>query len=384
MNARPIVLLLAVCALAAGYAEGSGKGWARDEPVRVGVIATMTGENAGNGRTISDTARMAMDQVNDAGGLDLGGKARRVQLVMLDDLNSPEGAVDAARALIHREDVAAIVGPQFSRNAIPASRIAEDTGIPMICPMSTNPETTRGKRYVFRIPYLDTFQGTVMARFAWSRLEARRAAVLFDVANVYNREIAGVFRKAFTGLGGEVVAFERYTTDQARDYAAQLARIAAAGPHVLYLPNYAADAEVQARQARELGIDAVLLGSDGWEDGRFRNLPSFQGSYLTRHWHPDIETEASRRFLRDFNDRYERVPDDVAATYYDAFQLLFTAIRLEGSADPSRIRDGLYRLEGFQGVTGSIEYRECGDPVKSAVIIEIRGGESSFFAQVEP
>lgn len=378
------MLFLALCALAAGRAEGSGKVWSRREPVRIGVIATLTGENAENGRTLADTARLAAEQVNDAGGLDLEGGVRRVQVVVLDGLDTPEGAVDAARSLIHRENVAAVVGPQFSMHAIPASRIAEDTGIPMICPMSTNPETTRGKRYVFRIPYLDTFQGTVMARFARSHLEAGRAAVLFDVANVYNREIAGVFREAFTGLGGEVAAFEQYTSDQARDYTAQLARIAAAGPQVLYLPNYAADVEVQARQARELGINAVLLGSDGWSDGRFKDLPWFQGTYMTRHWHPDIDTPASRKFLRDFSGRYDRMPDDVAATTFDACQLLFAAMRLERSADPSRIREGLYRLRGFEGVTGTIEYRGSGDPVKSAIIIEIRGGESRFFTQVEP
>ena len=363
---------------------GCGKVRFRSEPVRIGVIATLSGENAGNGRSISDAARLAVDQINGSGGLDLGGRKRRVNVLVLDDRDTPEGAVNAARALIHQENVVAIVGPQLSRNAIPASRIAEDTGIPMICPMSTNPETTRGKRYVFRIPYLDTFQGAVMARFARSRLRARRAAVLFDVADVYNREIARVFKEAFNRLGGQVVAFEQYTTDQSRDYTVQLTRIAAAAPEVLYLPNYAADVEVQARQARDLGIGAVLLGSDGWSETRFHRIPAFQGSYLTRHWHPDIETGVSRKFLEDFTGRYKRVPDDVAATTFDAFHLLFAAVRLERSADPSGIQKALYRLRGFQGVTGTIEYRLSGDPVKSAVIIEIRDGAYRFFTQVAP
>jgi branched-chain amino acid transport system substrate-binding protein len=292
--------------------------------------------------------------------------------------------VEAARFLIHREEVAAIVGPQLSRNAIPAAQIAEETGIPMICPMSTSPLTTSGKSYGFRIPYLDGFQGTVMAYFARRELEARTAAVLFDVANVYNREIAEVFKDEFSSLGGRITAFERYTTDDNTDFSKQLSRIRQTAPDVLYLPNYAADVQRQAEQARSLGLESVLLGSDGWSDTMFQSEPAFNGSFMTRHWHPEISSPQSKQFFRAYSDRFGREPDDVAATTYDAFSLLFAAVELAGSSDPPEIQKNLYLLDEFQGVTGTIDYRENGDPVKSAIIIEIRDGENHFYSEVKP
>jgi branched-chain amino acid transport system substrate-binding protein len=318
-----------------------------------------------------------VEEANATGG-------RRVRLVVADDRNSPEGAIEASRRLIYQERVPAIVGPQFSRNAIPAALLAERERTVMICPLSTNPQTTAGKRFVFRVPYLDTFQGYSLARFARRELAASRAAVLFDVANEYNRTLAEVFRDTFLRLGGSLTAFESYTTDQALDFTPQLSRIAAAGADVLFLPNLNDDVRRQGRQARELGIAAVLLGGDGWDPDALASEPAFAGSFAARHWHPAVATPKARGFLESFRARFGEPPDDIAATTYDAFGLLFSAMQAAGRAEPEAIRAALLKLEPYAGVTGSIVYRGSGDPSKSVVLVRVAGGGAAVHAVLEP
>jgi branched-chain amino acid transport system substrate-binding protein len=347
--------------------------------MRIGLIAMLSGSasDQASGRSMQRGARLAVEQANRAGG-------RRVSLVLADDRNSPEGAIEAARRLIFEERVPAIIGPQFSRNAIPAARLAEREKTVMICPLSTNPQTTAEKLFVFRVPYLDTFQGASLARFARRDLRAARAAVLYDVANEYNRTLAEVFRETFSRLGGRITAFETYTTDQAADFGPQLGRIAAAGAEVLFLPNLNDDVLRQGRQARRLGIRAVLLGGDGWDPDALAAEPAFAGSFAARHWHPAIATREALAFLRAFRERYRETPDDIAATTYDACGLLVAAMRAAGSAEPEAIRRALLGMEAYPGVTGSILYRGSGDPSKSVVLVGIQAGGVSVRSVLEP
>jgi branched-chain amino acid transport system substrate-binding protein len=254
----------------------------------------------------------------------------------------------------------------------------------MVAPMSTNPETTAGKRFVFRIPYLDTFQGRVLARFAREELKAGSAALLYDVAGDYNRTLAEVFHETFVEAGGVVSAVETYTTNQNMDFTVQLRRIARRKPDVLFLPNYSADAQRQADQARAMGITAVLLGGDGWDPELFAADPAFEGSFSTRHWHPSQAGARARAFLAGYQQAYASVPGDVAATTYDAMDLLFAGMEKAGSIQSDAVRRSISELAGFEGVTGSIRYGATGDPVKSAVIIGIRGGKGSVHAVIEP
>ncbi len=347
--------------------------------VRIGLIAMLSGSasDQASGKSMQRGARLAVEQANRAG-------ARRLALVVADDRNSPEGAIEAARRLIFQERVPAIIGPQFSRNAIPAARLSESEKTVMICPLSTNPQTTAGKLFVFRVPYLDTFQGYSLARFACRDLKASRAAVLYDVSNEYNRTLAEVFRGTFTRLGGRITAFETYTTDQAADFSAQLSRIAASGADVLFLPNLNDDVLRQGRQARLLGIRAVLLGGDGWDPDALASEPAFAGSFAARHWHPAIATQEALAFLRAFRERYRETPDDIAATTYDACGLLLAAMRAAGSAEPEAIRKALLGMEAYPGVTGKILYRGTGDPSKSVVLVGIAAGGVSVRSVLEP
>jgi branched-chain amino acid transport system substrate-binding protein len=354
-----------------------------DREIDVGVIAMLEGQNALNGQNMRDAGALAAKTVNDRGGLRVGKGRLKVSLVVENDPNTPDGALDAARKLLSLEKVIALVGPQFSGNAIPVARLAESSRIVMIAPMSTNPETTAGKSFVFRIPYLDTFQGLVIARFARDTLKASRAAVLYDVAGDYNRTLAEEFRREFEERGGSVQAFETYTTDRNTIFAAQLDRIRAAKPDVLFLPNYAVDVRRQASQARERGITAVLLGGDGW-DHAFAREALFDGSFVTWQWHPSLAVRSAQSFVAAFKGAYGREPEDVAATTWDAFGILFAAIESAQSADPTAIRTALHGLKGYEGVTGRFGYSQGGDPGKSAVIMKFAEGKASLYAVVEP
>ncbi len=250
-----------------------------------------------------------------------------------------------------------------------------NTRTPMISPGSTHPETTAGKSFVFRVTFLDLLQGEALARFAAGELGAQKAAVLYDIANAYNRNLAAIFRQAFEAAGGEVVAFEPYTTGD-RDFRDQLRSIRDAGPELLFLPNYAEEIPPQAHQARGLGIDAKLLGSDGWTLIPFADLPQLEGACFSQDWHLALaETNPeAQRFISMFRRAYGHDPSDQAALTYDALGLLFHALRSAGD-DPEEIRQALADIEAYPGVTGAITYRGTGgDPRKPVMIVQVRQG----------
>jgi branched-chain amino acid transport system substrate-binding protein len=357
---------------------------APQEDIKIGLIAMLSGPNASNGRDMKDSATLAVSEVNAIGGIMLGNTKRKVSLIVEDDHGIPDDSVSAARKLISVDRVISIVGPQFSSNAIPVAALAEGAKVVMIAPMSTNPLTTAGKRYVFRVPYLDTFQGHEIAHFAVENIKARTAAVLYDVAGDYNRTLAEVFTRTFEEYGGKVVASETYTTDNNKDFKAQLGRISSRKPDVLFLPNYAADALVQANEARALGIKAVLIGGDGWDTKAFAKEEAFQASFASRQWHPSLQTAEALHFSNAFLTSYHRVPEDVAATTYDAFGLLIAALQKAGGTDGEALRQSLSMLRGYRWVTGSITYESTGDPVKSAVIVKLQNGEESVYTVVQP
>jgi branched-chain amino acid transport system substrate-binding protein len=368
--------LLCACLFAVGCRAPS-------RPVVIGVIAMIDGPNAESGRSMVNASSLAVKELNSRGGLRLGGERRRVSLIVEADPNNPEGALDAARSLITKKGAVALIGPQFSGNAIPVARLAESSGVVMIAPMSTNPETTRGKRFVFRIPYLDTFQGLVLARLSRDPLGFRRGAVLFDVAGDYNRMLAEEFRRVFEESGGSIVAWESYTTDRNHDFGPQLRRIRDAHPEVLLLPNYTSDVREQAAQARAVGITATFLGGDGWGDA-LASESAVDGSYFTRHWHPTLASGGARRFSAAYESVYGQVPGDVAATTWDACGILFAAMEAAGSASPEAVQSALHTMGAFEGVTGRITYSSSGDPTKSAVIVRFSGGKEEVNAVVEP
>jgi len=354
-----------------------------EQTIKIGVIAPLTGSIPAVGQSTVNAAQLAVREVNDAGGLEVGGQKLKIELFIEDNQDKKETAVGVAQKLINQTGVVALIGPQASRNAIPVAAVAEEAHVPMISPWSTNPQTTAGKRYVFRAAFIDPFQGRVMARFAVEELKAEKAAVLYDVASEYNKGIAEIFKQVFEEAGGRVVAFESYTTGET-DFRPQLTAIRDAGAQVLFLPNYYNEVPSQVRQARELGVQAAIIGSDSWGQIEAADLAEMEGMYFSTHYAPDIASPAAQKFISAYQAAYGQLPDDVAALTYDSFGLLFRAIRSQGKADSESIRNGLASISHYEGVTGVMEYKGSGDPVKSAVILQIKGGRFQFYRLAEP
>lgn len=363
-----------------------------DRSLKLGVIAELTGDMPAVGASCRNAAQMAVEEVNAAGGLEIGAERVRLKLVVEDNAGKADQSAVAAQKLITQDEVLAIVGPNASRYAIPAAEVAESAGTVLVTPWSTNPKTTvdgvtgKPKKHVFRACFVDPFQGGVLARFALENLKAERAALLYDVASDYNKGIAEVFRESFERLGGKVVAFETYTTGD-KDFSAQLTKIKDARPQVVFLPNYYSEVPLQVQQAKRLGIDVPFIGSDSWGSDELLKLggADMNGYFFSTHYSADNAAPAAKKFLQDYEATYGAKPDDVAALTYDAFGLLFGAIRTAGKADREAVRAALSTLAEYRGVTGDLQFRaDSRDPVKSAVILQIREGRFHYFTNASP
>lgn len=358
---------------------------AADGEIVVGLNVELTGSIPVVGQSSQRGAQIAVDEVNAAGGLQVGDKTYTIRLVVEDNQDNAPSSAAAATKLITQDNVLALIGPNASRMAIPAAVVANNMRTPMISPWSTAVETTQGRPYVFRAAFIDDFQGEVVATFAREQLGAKRAAVLFDIASDYNKGIAEIFRDRFTAAGGEIVAFETYTTGD-RDFSSQLTKIRQANPDVLFLPNYYSEVPLQVQQARRLGITADIVGSDSWGNEEIITLggAAMEGLFFSTHYAPDIVTPVAQEFIEAYRSRFGSPPDDVAALTYDSFGLLFLAIQEAGVLDRDAVRDALASITNFDGVTGSMTFKGTGDPIKSAVFIQIRNGQFTYYDSIAP
>jgi branched-chain amino acid transport system substrate-binding protein len=378
-----VLLFLAGCTALGGDAEPGAQTGGQE--VKIGVVAPLTGDIPKVGESTQNAANMAVDEINNAGGLEIGGATYRVVIQIEDNEAKAESAVAAATKLITQDNVVAIIGPQASKQAVPTGQVANDRETPMISPWSTNPDTTRNRPWVFRAAFLDPFQGPVVAGFAQEEFGAQTAAVLYDVASDYPKGLAENFRDAFQAQGGQVVAFETFSTGDT-DFSAQLTKIGQANPDVIFTPQYYNEVPLIVQQARELGINVPILGSDSWGTPDLLSLcgDACNGLFFSTHYAPDIATEVAQGFITAYEERFGEKPDDVAALTYDAFQLLFEAMRQAGSIDKTAIRDQLAEVDRFEGVTGIMSFDDQGDPTKCAVIIQIQNGAFTYYDQACP
>jgi branched-chain amino acid transport system substrate-binding protein len=367
-------------------------GGADGDTIKVGGIGELTGDIPAVGASFKNAAEIAVAEINDAGGLDVGGKKYQIELIIEDNAGKAEQSASAAQKLITQDNVVAIIGPNASRYAIPASEIAESSKTVLISPWSTNPKTTLDantgapKKYVFRAAFIDPFQGRVVAKFALDELGCAKAAVLYDVASDYNKGIAEFFKQTFEENGGQVVSFETYTTGD-KDFNAQLTKIKDTNPECIFLPNYYSEVPLQIQQGKALGIEVPFLGSDSWGSSELFSLcgADCDGYYFSTHYAADAATPVATKFIEAYKAKYGNTPDDVAALTYDSFGLLWKALQDAGSVDREAVRNALAKIPSYDGVTGNMQFQEgSGDPVKSAVIIQIVDQAFKWFANAAP
>ena len=352
---------------------------AEKDTVKIGLIATLSGGDPPEGTEMDRAAEMAVEQINRLGGIPRGEKPVPVELIKVDDKGNPEGSIEAARNLIYKHEVAVFVGPQFSSNAIPVAALADEAGVVMFAPMSTNEKTTMGKEYVYRIPFTDSFQAQAMADFATADLELNTFAVLYNISDEYSRGLAENFMQYIKHNGGSIVCEQTYTYDTSENFTFQLQTIKEKQPEALYLPNYTVDVKKQVVTAKQLGLDAVLLGGDGWSEEQFSTMEEFQDSYLTRHRHPELANAAARQISGVYTEKFNKMPDDVFFNTYDAFLFIFTAIEQAETLSSEAIKKEIEAIRHFEGTTGPFHYRNDGDPDKSVIVVNLSSGELQLY-----
>lgn len=369
-------------------------GQAAPDTIKIGVNAPMTGDIPKVGEGSKYAAEMWLEDINAAGGLEVGGKKYQVELVIEDNESKAESATAVNTKLITQDEVLVIVGPQASKQAVPAGEVANNYETPMVSPWSTNPNTTLDRPWVFRACFLDPFQGPVVANFVTEEFGFTKAAVLYDVASDYPKGLAEFFKAAWEELhgAGSVVAYESFTTKDT-DFSAQLSKIKEAGAEFLFTPQYYNEVALIAQQAHQLGINTPIVGSDSWGSAELIPLcgSDCYGQFFSTHYAAAGATGATKTFIDRYNEKYGYVPDDVGALTWDAFNLVQMAIQNCGTitgdlaADRKCVRDALAAIDAFDGITGKMDFTQGNDPLKCAVIVKISDtGEFEFYKQACP
>jgi branched-chain amino acid transport system substrate-binding protein len=350
--------------------------------LKIAILAPLSGAVPIFGTSVRDGAQLAIYEWNRKGGV-LG---RQIEAVVEDSQCLGDPAVSAAHKVIDRDKVHYIMGEVCSKASIPVAEIAERMGVVQISPTSTNPAVTKNpdgstRQYVFRACFIDPFQGTIGAQFALDTLKARTAFVLFDSGNDYVRGLAEAFGTAFTKGGGIVAGAETYSA-QDTDFTAILNKVAVVRPDILYVPDYYNIVNLIGAQAKQRGITSVLMGGDGWDSSDL-NKDAVDGGYYTNHYSSDDTRPIVQEWVRNYQARYNTPPDALATLAYDATNLLIAAIDKAGVDDPARVKDALAALR-WEGVTGAITFDADHNPIKPAVIMQVKDGRIRYADTVAP
>jgi len=369
-------VVLGLCLLASGCGQKAGEG-----EILIGEYSSLTGTTATFGQSTHRGLLMAVDEINSSGGV-LG---KQIRLLTEDTQSKPEEAAMAVTKLISRDGVKAIVGEVASSRSLAAAPICQSNGIPMVSNASTNPEVTRKGDYIFRVCYIDPFQGEVMAKFAFNSLQCKRVAILKDVKNDYSIGLAQFFAETFRQLGGEIVAEQAYSEGDT-DFKAQLTALKAAEPDAVIVPGYYTEAALIVKQARELNIQAPFVGGDGWDSSKLIEIGglAMNNCYFSTAYSAEDPDSVVQNFARKYISRYNEVPDALAALGYDAGGILFDAIRRAGSTEGAKIRDALAATTGFRGVTGTIAIDADRNARKPAVIVAVGDGKMTYRETIQP
>lgn len=353
---------------------------ASDEIV-IGEVGSLTGNEATFGTSTRDGIRLAIEKINEGGGI----QGKKLRVITMDNQGKPEEAATAVTKLITQDNVTAILGEVASSRSLAMAPIAQANKVPMVSPSSTNPKVTQIGDYIFRVCFIDPFQGSVMAKFAHGTLKVKRAAILRDVRNDYSVGLANFFAETFKKLGGEIVMDQSYSAGDV-DFKSQLTSIKTKAPEAIFVPGYYTEVGLIARQARELGIQAPLLGGDGWDSAKLTEIggPALNGSYFSNHYSPDDQSEHVQKFISEYKIKFGGIPDGLAAMGYDAAMVLADAMRRAKTLSREDIRQALAETRDFQGVTGRITIDQERNAVKPAVVLEVKSNGFAFKQTINP
>ena len=360
--------------------SGGGNGTA-SSVIKVGEYASLTGKEAAFGQSSHMGTALAVDDLNAAGGV-LG---KQIQLITEDDQSQAGQPSTDVRKLISDDGVVAVLGEVASSRSLEAAPVCQQNQIPMISPSSTNPKVTQVGDYIFRVCFIDPFQGTVMANFGAKTLKLKTAAVLTDVSSDYSEGLAKFFKDSFTASGGKIVAEQNYSGGD-KDFSAQLTAIKAENPDGIFVPGYYTEVGLIVLQARQLGINVPLFGGDGWDGKPLVSIggQALEGTYFSDHFSPLDTNELVQSFVKRFQAKFNSTPDAMAALGYDSAMIMADAMKRAGTTDGPKVRDALAATKNFPGVTGNITIDAARNASKPAVIIELKNGEYQYLQTIAP
>jgi branched-chain amino acid transport system substrate-binding protein len=378
----------------------------KDEVV-LGEFGSLTGVTATFGKSTQRGIEMALEEANKTGGIE----GIPIRIVVEDDQSKPEEAATAVKKLINQDKVILVLGEVASSRTLAGAPICQEAKVPIITPSSTNPKVTQVGDYVFRVCFIDPFQGEVMAKFARNTLKVSKAAILKDIKNDYSVGLAQFFSETFTALGGQIIAEESYAEGDI-EFRAQLTALKAKNPDVIFIPGYYTEIGLIARQARDLGINVPLIGGDGWDSPRLVEIggKALENTYYSNHYTPEDPRPEIQKFITEYKNKYNEIPDAMAPLGYDAARIAFDAIKRSGILEPQNIkeaynenpkagslmeavntvknrqliRDAIAQTKDFPGVTGMITIDENRNAKKSAVVVKIEDGKVKYVETINP
>ncbi len=335
-----------------------------------GEYGSMTGQESTFGIATHKGILMAIEEANAAGGI----KGKKVRLISYDDQGKPDEAVTTVTKLITQDKVVLILGEVASSRSIAAGAIAQQYKIPMVSPSSTNPKVTEIGDYIFRVCFIDPFQGLVMAKFATENLKFKTAAIFRDIKADYSVGLANFFSSEFTKRGGQIVTDISYSNGDV-DFKTQLTLIKSKKPEVLFIPGYYTEVGLIAKQAKELNFKGVLLGGDGWDSEKLTEIggAGIVGGFFSNHYSHEDKNPVVQNFVTRYEAKFQEVPNGLAAMGYDAALVALDAARRATDLSPKGLKDALATTKNFQGVTGIITINEERNAVKPAVVLKVAG-----------
>lgn len=353
-----------------------------ENEIVIGHFGSMSGSEATFGQSTDNGIKLAIEEINAKGGI----RGKKVRLITYDDKGDARETGTVVTRLVTSDKVTAVLGEVASKLSLAAAPICQDNGVPMISPSSTNPKVTKTGDMIFRVCFIDPFQGSVCAKFARSdELHSSKAAILTDQASPYSVGLQEEFEKAFVELGGKITTKQTYQAGD-QDFSAQLTAIRGSEPDVIFIPGYYTDVGNIALQARKLGIQTPLLGGDGWDSSKLGEVAgkALNGCYYSNHYSPEDPDPRVQEYIKKYSAKYNGTPDGLAALGYDAARILFQAMERTEKLSGAEIAAELAKTKDFEGVTGKISIDKDRNAVKPAVMLEMKDGKPRFVSTVQP
>lgn len=373
--------LAALAIFALTFSSCKKEGGEAASEIIVGHFASLTGQTATFGQSADKGIHLAIEEVNASGGV-LG---KQVKVITEDDQSKAEDATKAVQKLINRDKIVALLGEVASTRSKAGGPIAQQNKIPMISPASTNEEVTKIGDYIFRICFIDPFQGEAIAQFSMKSLHAKRAGILVDVKQDYSMGLEKAFQNTFRANGGEIVGEQSYSSGD-KDFRAALTSIRSSKPDVIFVPGYYGEVSLIVRQARELGIMVPILGGDGWDSEELTKgaEKQFNNTFFSNHFSTEDPDPMVQNFIKKFREKYKSEPDAMSALGYDAALILADAIKRAGTTDGPKLRDAIAATKDFSGITGKITINAERNAEKPLEILQIVDGKFRFAQRIGP